>query len=210
MKKILSLIFAACLIFIGSFFIEACKDEDIKNKVVFYVDGQEYAYFETNGNEEIKLPDDPTKDGYVFNGWYLFEDKFNEKAYTEKTISTDISVYAKWEKLYSITTQCTNGGTIYITNTNSLNNIKALEVIEFIIIPETKSNMPGGEWGASGSIEVEYYSYMLLGLNIQSENDSILYVQDGVYQYNNWEFTKYKFVMPRDNVNISAIIMIIN
>lgn len=210
MKKFLSLIFAVCLIFTGSFFIEACKGEDVKNKVVFYVDGQEYAYFETNGNEEIKLPDAPTKDGYAFNGWYLFEDEFNEKAYKEKSITTDISVYAKWEKLYSVSTQCSNGGSIHIISTNSHDKIKALDIVEFIIIPQTKTNSAGGDWNPSDSIEVEYYSYMLLSLNVLTGESTVIYQEDGMYTYNNWQFTKYKFVMPANDVSISAMIITIN
>ena len=210
MKKILGLMLTLCLVFTSSLFVEACKDEDIKHKVVFYVDGQEYAYFNTNGNEEIELPDIPTKDGYLFKGWYLFEDEFNEKAYKEKSITTDISVYAKWEKLYSVSTQCSNGGSIHIISTNSPNKIKALDIVEFIIVPQTKTNIPGGDWNNSSSVEVEYYSYMLLSLNVLNGSNSVIYQEDGIYTYNNWEFTKYKFVMPPDNVNISAMIIIIN
>ena len=43
----------------------------------------------------ITLPRNPTKEGYIFDGWYL-SDEFIEKFNATQTISSNITVYAKW------------------------------------------------------------------------------------------------------------------
>ena len=64
--------------------------------------------FDTQGGSEVKsitiaegetitLPSNPTKEGYVFDGWYL-SDEFIEKFNATQTISSDITVYAKWKE----------------------------------------------------------------------------------------------------------------
>ncbi|MEG3071445.1 MAG: InlB B-repeat-containing protein [Candidatus Syntrophopropionicum ammoniitolerans] len=46
----------------------------------------------------ITLPDNPTKKGYTFEGWYTDDDTFNEE-FTDKTsVTGDTEVYAKWTK----------------------------------------------------------------------------------------------------------------
>jgi uncharacterized repeat protein (TIGR02543 family) len=67
--------------------------------------------FESNGgtivqplntytNSTIELPKDPTKEGYVFSGWYFdnntFANLFNTNTLTESSISEDFTLYAKW------------------------------------------------------------------------------------------------------------------
>ncbi len=39
-------------------------------KLNFIVAGEVYDTISTNGKEAIKLPDNPTKEGYIFDGWY--------------------------------------------------------------------------------------------------------------------------------------------
>ena len=62
--------------------------------------------FNTNGGTSVKsikikkgeaitLPDSPTKDGYIFDGWYL-DDGFVEQFNATQIISANITVYAKW------------------------------------------------------------------------------------------------------------------
>ena len=62
--------------------------------------------FDTQGGSEVKpitiaegatitLPRNPTKEGYLFDGWYL-SDAFVEKFVATKTITGDITLYAKW------------------------------------------------------------------------------------------------------------------
>ena len=64
--------------------------------------------FDTQGGSEVKsitiaegetitLPSNPTKEGYIFDGWYL-SDEFIEKFNATQTISSNITVYAKWRE----------------------------------------------------------------------------------------------------------------
>ena len=64
--------------------------------------------FDTRGGSEVKpitiaegatitLPRNPTKEGYIFDGWYL-SDEFIEKFNATQTISSNITVYAKWKE----------------------------------------------------------------------------------------------------------------
>ena len=66
--------------------------------------------FDTQGGSEVKpitiaegatitLPRNPTKEGYIFDGWYL-SDEFIEKFNSTQTISSNITVYAKWKEDY--------------------------------------------------------------------------------------------------------------
>jgi uncharacterized repeat protein (TIGR02543 family) len=49
--------------------------------------------------ELLDIPDDPTREGYEFKGWYIdyaCDDAWNEQ---EDIIEGDITLYAGWEKL---------------------------------------------------------------------------------------------------------------
>lgn len=48
-------------------------------------------------NNKAKKPNDPTKDGYNFKGWYYNNTEFD----FENTITKDITLIAKWEKISS-------------------------------------------------------------------------------------------------------------
>lgn len=48
--------------------------------------------------ELLEVPQDPTREGYIFTGWYLdtaCDDLWEE---TEDTIESDLTLYAGWEK----------------------------------------------------------------------------------------------------------------
>lgn len=44
--------------------------------------------------EKINKPQDPTKEGHIFKGWFLNDEEFN----FDKEINEDIEINAKWEK----------------------------------------------------------------------------------------------------------------
>ena len=46
----------------------------VEFKVDFIVDDAVYATINTNGEEVIKMPNDPEKEGYLFDGWYWDKD----------------------------------------------------------------------------------------------------------------------------------------
>lgn len=72
----------------------------VEFKVDFIVDDAVYATINTNGEEVIKMPNDPEKEGYLFDGWYWDKDSW-EKPFTANSLldaplSSDMSVYAKF------------------------------------------------------------------------------------------------------------------
>ena len=95
---LVAMVFVACDIFKGS-------QGGNKDGVTFTIT------FDTQGGSEVKpitiaegatitLPSNPTKEGYIFDGWYL-SDEFIEKFNATQTISSDITVYAKWKEINS-------------------------------------------------------------------------------------------------------------
>ena len=72
----------------------------IEISVNFVVDGEVYDTITTTGNETIKMPENPTKTGYVFDGWYwdndTFQKPFTANSLLNQELSGDMSVYAKW------------------------------------------------------------------------------------------------------------------
>ena len=100
MKKSLIILLVAllCLSFL------ACNQK-VEFNINFVVDGNVYETINTNGKEVITVPENPTKEGYKFDGWYWDEGKW-EKPFTANSlldapISSDMNVYAKWDEIDS-------------------------------------------------------------------------------------------------------------
>ena len=68
-------------------------------------------------NDTITKPNDPTKEGYTFLGWYIGDEEFN----FEDLVKSDLTLVAKWEEnKNSNSTGSSSGGTI-TNNTNKIN-----------------------------------------------------------------------------------------
>ena len=96
-KTRISILVTMCLLIV-SIGLTACGGVDFK--VNFVVGENIYDSIATNGNETIKLPSNPTKDGYEFEGWYWDNGKW-EKPFTVNSLlntplAADMSVYAKF------------------------------------------------------------------------------------------------------------------
>ena len=72
-------------------------------------DGSEAEVKSVEKEQSYTLPT-PTRSGYAFSGWYLNEGLSGD-AVTSVKPDADMTVYAKWEKLYTLTLD-PNGGTI--------------------------------------------------------------------------------------------------
>ena len=75
---------------------EAIVVEETTYEVVF--DGAEVAIQDIKAGEKVTKPADPTKEGYVFDGWYkdsIFRTEWN---FDTDTVNEDIKIYAKWIK----------------------------------------------------------------------------------------------------------------
>ncbi len=81
---------AACGLF-GS----ASQSDEPKYKLNFYVDSELYASVEASSGSTFELPAEPTKDGYVFGGWYFrgnhWDDSFADAW-------SDPEVFEAWTK----------------------------------------------------------------------------------------------------------------
>ena len=78
-----------------------CGESPISFKVNFVFDGEIVKTIDTEGNEKVSLPENPTKDGYVFDGWFwdkdVWEKPFTANSLLNTPLSSDMSVYAKFE-----------------------------------------------------------------------------------------------------------------
>ncbi len=79
-------------------FLSACKK--VEFKIDFIVDSSVYATVKTNGEEVVKMPTDPQKEGYEFDGWYWdnnsWKKSFTANSLLDAPLSSNMSVYAKW------------------------------------------------------------------------------------------------------------------
>lgn len=73
--------------------------------------GSEVINVNTGSNTTITLPDTPTRTGYTFGGWYKESECINIWDFESDTVTSDITLYAKWTiNQYTITFD-TDGGT---------------------------------------------------------------------------------------------------
>ena len=96
-KNVIILVLAVLLLIS---LLTACGS-NVSFKIDFIVDGDVYHTVDSKGNEEIQLPADPEKEGYIFDGWYWDKDTW-EKPFTANSLlnaplSENMSVYAKWK-----------------------------------------------------------------------------------------------------------------
>ena len=88
-------------------------DRELKNYTLTYVSngGTEYAAETYKEGTEVAIDKAPTREGYIFKGWYT--DEALTQAVSKVTMDSDKTVYAKWEKeLKNFTlTYVSNGGT---------------------------------------------------------------------------------------------------
>ncbi len=88
-KKSLLLSLLLCIVFT---FFASCESERAEYAVVFMVDGKFYCVAYAEEGDCVSSPEDPQKAGYVFDGWYRGEEKWN----SNDSLNENITVYAKW------------------------------------------------------------------------------------------------------------------
>ena len=100
MKKTLKLFCLLLIVFAVAVLVSACATT-VVFKIGFDVDGEIIKTIDTNGTEVVKMPEDPVKEGYTFDGWYWDKDSW-EKPFTANSLldaplSSNMTVYAKWK-----------------------------------------------------------------------------------------------------------------
>ena len=153
-KGFLSKIIVLCLLLTIIVSAAACT-QVVEFKVNFIIDGEIYKTINTAGEETISLPENPTKNGYIFDGWYWDEDVWSrpftaESLLTEK-LTADMSVYAKWiteeEAKIGVVSFETNGG-------SQIADIRT-EKIETAPVSDKKGYILEG-WYTNASLNGEY------------------------------------------------------
>ena len=98
MKKVLTTLMTLFVLSMSIFTLNACG---VEFKVNFVVDGVVYATIDTNGQEIIRMPENPTKEDYAFDGWYWDKDTwqtpFTANSLLNAPLSSDMNVYCKWK-----------------------------------------------------------------------------------------------------------------
>lgn len=76
------------------------NEEETKYTITFYTnDGTtEKSTKVVNKGDKVVKPEDPTREGYTFDGWYNKKEDGKEYDFT-KEVTSDISLYAYWSKI---------------------------------------------------------------------------------------------------------------
>ena len=105
-KKVFCL--ALILSLIASIFCSCGSGDATEYSITFKVDGAEYSSIKTSGKVTLEMPSEPSKDGYIFDGWYLdlgvWKKSFTKDSFIDALLTENIEVYAKF-------TECTHIGT---------------------------------------------------------------------------------------------------
>ena len=102
-------------------------------------------------NANVKKPEEPVRDGYMFIGWYLDDEEYN----FDMPVIKDLTIKARWEK-GKISNNKTNNGSNSNSNNNSNSNSNNLK----LRVPTLTVVGQGGDpdsWGKSYKItDVEF------------------------------------------------------
>ena len=95
---------------------EPNKPQETKYALSFYVGEQKHAEVSTNGKSALTMPEQPTKKGYKFEGWYFDDQTFTNQLRADTLmsdpISANTSVYAKFTLITYKATFVIEGQTI--------------------------------------------------------------------------------------------------
>lgn len=62
------------------------------------LNGQETYFLTTDENGMLEEPEEPIKEGYIFQGWYIDNGTNDEKADFSKPFDKNVTIEARWEK----------------------------------------------------------------------------------------------------------------
>ena len=107
MKRIkILIILALCIFFICAIFASCSKHDEEQNKylvcdVTFVLDDGEFFIEQSNAvTGKVAKPVDPERAGFTFDDWF-YDLEFNKHFDFESIIESDITIYARWEKIKS-------------------------------------------------------------------------------------------------------------
>ena len=89
-------------IMIGLFYFVSCADDATENEERYFtvtfnsMGGSEVKEQKVKAGEHAVKPENPTKDGVVFLGWFKSENFESEWVFDVDVVDSDITLYAKW------------------------------------------------------------------------------------------------------------------
>lgn len=92
MEKLKEIRMTLVILIVGLFFISGCFFNDNKTVSFKTNGGSEIKNITVKNGSKIEEAPIPTKDGYIFDGWYLDGQEYN----FDKSIDEDITLVAKW------------------------------------------------------------------------------------------------------------------
>ena len=95
--------------------LSSCK-ATAKHTVEFIVDNTVYYSDSVVNGQKVSLPQEPTKNGYSFCGWYFDNNIWNIPFSESDTISADAPIYAKFDAIEYNISYDLNGGKLERTN----------------------------------------------------------------------------------------------
>ncbi len=123
--------------------------------VTFVTDGGSSIQAQTiNQGAQASKPEDPTKEGYTFEGWYT--DSTCQNAYNfASTISSNLTLYAKWSL---VVTPVKNYTVIFESNGGSIVDSETVKEGSQVTKPSnpTKDGMRFDGWYSTSSLTEEY------------------------------------------------------
>ena len=173
MKKFTPMLCIILLAICSIFTFAACSK--VEFKVNFMVDNEVYATINTSGQEVIKMPTNPTKEGYIFDGWFWDENywqrPFTANSLLDAPLSSDMNVYAKWSTPDSV-----QGADIDISSFEKSGDN------EFSIkVPNQTATLSLGNYVAVNSRSSWTLSTDIYGNNMIASKTATLAVGDNLY-----------------------------
>jgi len=92
-------------LFLLALTLTACTEQSVEFEISFNSNGGTEVGSVIIKDNTITLPDEPTKEGFIFNGWYLdnesFENSLTSNSVLDQNLFSDIIVYANWIEIKS-------------------------------------------------------------------------------------------------------------
>ena len=105
-----------CLLILGVLLIAGCSPNPPITIITVTFDSQGGSAVDSqivSDDEKVTKPTTPTKEGYNFGGWYKESECTNVWDFDTDTVTSDVTLFAKWTPLYALRDTGPAGGWIF-------------------------------------------------------------------------------------------------